>query len=81
MRADGCRMGQQPESGGWYRFQLEVDDLEATEAALKRDGAHPQRRLNRQWGKQILVNDPAGDPVPFFDPRTLKLLAAAVQLP
>jgi catechol 2,3-dioxygenase-like lactoylglutathione lyase family enzyme len=61
--------GTLPKPGGWNRFQLEVDDIEATVARL-RDGGVTFRNdiITGVGGKQILVEDPAGNPVELFQP-------------
>lgn len=58
---------QQP--GGWNRFALEVDDLDATVAAL-RDAGVPFRSdvITGVGGKQALVQDPSGNLVELFQP-------------
>jgi catechol 2,3-dioxygenase-like lactoylglutathione lyase family enzyme len=62
--------GTMPEPGGWNRFQLEVDDIEATVARLREHGVARFRNeiLAGVGGKQILVEDPAGNPVELFEP-------------
>jgi catechol 2,3-dioxygenase-like lactoylglutathione lyase family enzyme len=61
--------GRLPEPGGWNRFQLEVNDLEATVARLRGHGAHFRNELvTGVGGKQILLEDPAGNPVELFEP-------------
>jgi catechol 2,3-dioxygenase-like lactoylglutathione lyase family enzyme len=61
--------GTQPQPGGWNRFQLEVDDLEAIVARLREDGARFRNDIvTGVGGKQILVEDPAGNPVELFEP-------------
>ncbi len=61
--------GTVPEPGGWNRFQLEVDDIEATVADLRDHGAHFRNDIvTGVGGKQILVEDPAGNPVELFQP-------------
>jgi catechol 2,3-dioxygenase-like lactoylglutathione lyase family enzyme len=61
--------GRVPEPGGWNRFQLEVTDLEATVEQLRRNGAHFRNDIvTGVGGKQILVDDPAGNPVELFEP-------------
>jgi catechol 2,3-dioxygenase-like lactoylglutathione lyase family enzyme len=61
--------GSAPEPGGWNRFQIEVDDIEATVARLReRDCQFRSDIITGQGGKQILVNDPSGNAVELFQP-------------
>jgi catechol 2,3-dioxygenase-like lactoylglutathione lyase family enzyme len=61
--------GTLPQPGGWNRFQLEVDDLEATVARLREQGARFRSDIiTGVGGNQILVEDPAGNPVELFQP-------------
>lgn len=61
--------GRIPEPGGWNRFSIEVDDLDATVAALRAAGAHFRNDIVAGiGGKQILVDDPSGNPVELFEP-------------
>ena len=61
--------GTTPEPGGWNRFQLEVADIEATVAELRRHGVRFRNDIvTGVGGKQILVEDPAGNPVELFEP-------------
>ena len=61
--------GTMPEPGGWNRFQLEVEDIEATVARLREYGASFRNDIiTGVAGKQILVEDPAGNPVELFQP-------------
>jgi len=61
--------GQLPKPGGWNRFQLEVADLEAAVAMLRSAGARFRNDIvNGVGGKQILVEDPSGNPVELFEP-------------
>ncbi len=61
--------GSLPQPGGWNRFQLEVDDLEATVARLRDHGARFRNEIvTGVGGKQILVEDPAGNPIELFQP-------------
>ena len=58
---------QLPAPGGWNRIQIEVNDLEATVEKLKRQGAHFRNNIvTGNGGKQILVEDPSGNPVELF---------------
>jgi catechol 2,3-dioxygenase-like lactoylglutathione lyase family enzyme len=61
--------GTLPAPGGWNRFQLEVDDLEGTVSQLRDHGARFRNEIvTGVGGKQILVEDPAGNPVELFEP-------------
>jgi catechol 2,3-dioxygenase-like lactoylglutathione lyase family enzyme len=61
--------GSLPEPGGWNRFQLQVDDLDATVEDLRAHGARFRNDIiTGVGGKQILVEDPAGNPVELFEP-------------
>jgi len=61
--------GTEPEPGGWNRLQLEVGDLEATVADLRDHGARFRNEIvTGVGGNQILVEDPAGNPVELFQP-------------
>jgi catechol 2,3-dioxygenase-like lactoylglutathione lyase family enzyme len=61
--------GTKPEPGGWNRFQLEVVDIEATVAELRKHGARFRNDIiTGVGGKQILVEDPAGNPIELFEP-------------
>jgi catechol 2,3-dioxygenase-like lactoylglutathione lyase family enzyme len=61
--------GTMPEPGGWNRFSLEVSDLAAAVEALRKDGAHFRSDIIvGVGGKQILIDDPSGNPVELFQP-------------
>jgi catechol 2,3-dioxygenase-like lactoylglutathione lyase family enzyme len=61
--------GRMPEPGGWNRFQLEVEDLETAVARLREHGARFRNDIvTGVGGRQILVEDPAGNPVELFEP-------------
>jgi catechol 2,3-dioxygenase-like lactoylglutathione lyase family enzyme len=61
--------GTVPQPGGWNRFAIEVDNLEATVAALRAAGVRFRNNIvTGVGGKQILANDPSGNPVELFEP-------------
>ena len=61
--------GQHPAPGGWNRIQVEVEDLEATVEKLKGAGARFRNEIvTGNGGKQILVEDPSGNPIELFQP-------------
>jgi catechol 2,3-dioxygenase-like lactoylglutathione lyase family enzyme len=61
--------GRLPEPGGWNRFQLEVEDLDAEVDRLRGAGARFRNEIvEGVGGRQILVDDPAGNCVELFEP-------------
>ncbi|MGH9128532.1 MAG: VOC family protein [Acidimicrobiales bacterium] len=61
--------GRLPEPGGWNRFSLEVDDLATMVEGLRAAGAHFRNDIvDGVGGKQILLDDPSGNPVELFEP-------------
>ena len=61
--------GSMPEPGGWNRFTLEVSDLAATVEELRKAGAHFRNDIvTGVGGKQILLDDPSGNPIELFEP-------------
>ena len=61
--------GAVPAPGGWNRLVLETDDLDALLAKLKNAGV-PLRGnvVSGPGGKQVLIEDPSGNPVELFEP-------------
>jgi extradiol dioxygenase family protein len=50
-------------------FAIEVDDIEAIVTALRSAGAKFRNEIvTRFGGKQILVDDPSGNPIELFQP-------------
>jgi len=71
--------GTVPTPGGWNRFQLEVEDIEAVVAGLREHGARFRNDIVAGvGGEQILVEDPSGNPVELFQPT---LAAASLSRP
>ena len=61
--------GRNQEPGGWNRFAIEVSDLNATVETLREAGARFRNEIvSGVGGKQILVEDPSGNPVELFQP-------------
>ncbi len=62
--------GRQPETGGWNRFVIEVDDLAAVVEDLGQAGGRFRNDIvSGPGGKQILIDDPDGNPVELFEAR------------
>lgn len=61
--------GEEPVPGGWNRIQIEVDDLTETAKKLKHAGCRFRGEIVMgRGGKQLLVEDPSGNPVELFEP-------------
>jgi catechol 2,3-dioxygenase-like lactoylglutathione lyase family enzyme len=61
--------GRVPEPGGWNRIQLEVDDLDAAVEPLRAAGVPFRGEIVvGRGGRQVLVDDPAGNCVELFEP-------------
>ena len=61
--------GTVPEPGGWNRFAIEVDDLAARVEILRNAGAVFRNEIvTGVGGKQIILNDPSGNPIELFQP-------------
>jgi catechol 2,3-dioxygenase-like lactoylglutathione lyase family enzyme len=61
--------GRHPEPGGWNRLQLQVDDLTDEVERLRAAGAHFRGEIADGFGgKQIVLDDPSGNPVELFQP-------------
>jgi catechol 2,3-dioxygenase-like lactoylglutathione lyase family enzyme len=61
--------GGSPQPGGWNRIQLAVEDLDATVAELREMGATFRGdAVEGAGGRQILVEDPSGNPIELFQP-------------
>jgi catechol 2,3-dioxygenase-like lactoylglutathione lyase family enzyme len=61
--------GTAPAPGGWNRFQIAVSDLEETVASLRDKGCKFRSEIIAgNGGKQIVIDDPSGNPVELFEP-------------
>jgi catechol 2,3-dioxygenase-like lactoylglutathione lyase family enzyme len=60
--------GRVPAPGGWNRFQLVVDDLDARVETLRAAGvAFRSDIITGVGGRQVLLDDPSGNPVELFE--------------
>lgn len=63
--------GRRPEPGGWNRIQLTVEDLPSTVDRLRAAGlSFRSDIITGRGGDQILLDDPAGNPIELFQPPT-----------
>jgi len=61
--------GGQPGPGGWNRIHLLVDDIDAEVSRLRGAGASFRNDVvTGPGGKQILLDDPSGNPIELFQP-------------
>jgi catechol 2,3-dioxygenase-like lactoylglutathione lyase family enzyme len=61
--------GRQPVPGGWNRVEFVVEDIAAEVERLRAEGVHFRNDIvTGPGGKQILVEDPSGNPVELFQP-------------
>ncbi len=61
--------GTRPSPGGWNRFSIEVEDIASKVDELRKAGVRFRNTIvTGIGGKQILVEDPSGNPVELFQP-------------
>lgn len=61
--------GRKPEAGGWNRFVIEASDIESLVASMKHAGVvFRNQMISGPGGKQILAEDPSGNPIELFQP-------------
>jgi catechol 2,3-dioxygenase-like lactoylglutathione lyase family enzyme len=61
--------GTRPASGGWNRIHFVVDDIAAEVERLRAQGVHFRNDIvTGPGGKQILLDDPSGNPIELFQP-------------
>src|ERR1700677_4570475 len=59
--------GTRPAPGGWNRFAVEVADLASKVEVLRASGARFRNDIvTGVGGKQILLEDPSGNPIELF---------------
>jgi len=59
--------GRRPEPGGWNRFVIEVTDLQAQVASLRKAGVRFRNEIvSGPGGQQILCEDPSGNVIELF---------------
>jgi predicted enzyme related to lactoylglutathione lyase len=62
-------MARHPVRAGGNLFSLEVSDLEGTVKSLRSAGVHFRNEIvTGVGGRQIIVEDPSGNPVELFEP-------------
>ena len=60
--------GSTPEPGGWNRFQIPVDDVEAAVGELRRAGVEFRGdTITGRGGRQALALDPSGNLIELFE--------------
>jgi len=61
--------GRRPEPGGWNRIIVQSSNLEDDVQALKNAGVKFRNEIvSGPGGRQILLEDPSGNPVELFEP-------------
>lgn len=61
--------GRQPEPGGWNRLVIEMPDIEpAVSRLLAANVPFRDAILSGASGRQVLCDDPSGNPVELFQP-------------
>ncbi len=61
--------GTQQAPGGWNRFAIQVGDLASMVESLRQAGVHFRNNIvTGVGGKQIIVDDPSGNPIELFEP-------------
>jgi catechol 2,3-dioxygenase-like lactoylglutathione lyase family enzyme len=61
--------GRNPGPGGWNRIEFVVDDIAAEVERLRAEGVRFRNDIvTGPGGKQILIEDPSGNPIELFQP-------------
>jgi catechol 2,3-dioxygenase-like lactoylglutathione lyase family enzyme len=62
--------GSLPQPGGWNRLVVEAADLDATLVKAIAAGGRPRSKpIKGQGGRQVLIDDPSGNPIELFEAR------------
>jgi catechol 2,3-dioxygenase-like lactoylglutathione lyase family enzyme len=62
--------GRLPGPGGWNRIHFLVDDIEAEVERLRSEGVGFRNEIIKgPGGRQVLLDDPSGNPIELFQPR------------
>jgi catechol 2,3-dioxygenase-like lactoylglutathione lyase family enzyme len=70
--------GTAPTPGGWNRFAIEVDDLPKLVDRLRARGASFRNEIvTGVGGRQIILDDPSGNPIELFEPTIVEARLSA----
>jgi predicted enzyme related to lactoylglutathione lyase len=62
--------GSQPQPGGWNRFVIEVANIDtAVEELRAKGGRFRSEPVAGPGGRQVLCEDPSGNPIELFEGR------------
>ena len=69
--------GKSPAPGGWNRVQIEVADIVSIVESLKKSVARFRNEIvEGNGGKQVLLEDPSGNPIELFEPKKADVTSA-----
>jgi catechol 2,3-dioxygenase-like lactoylglutathione lyase family enzyme len=61
--------GARPAPGGWNRFVIKTEDIDAEVSRLRAAGVRFRNEVvSGPGGKQVVIEDPSGNPVEIFEP-------------
>lgn len=61
--------GREPQPGGWNRIHFVVEDIDSEVARLRDAGVSFRNEIiSGPGGRQILLDDPSGNPIELFQP-------------